>query len=106
MRRTSLAGGFAAILLAGNAAAADARDAPVAVYVDGLQRNVAAQVVKHAQQGQRSLARYLERVRPYQRLAYEDVTRPPQHATHSIATPPREFRKHAWQWRPARPVEG
>ena len=69
---------------------------PVAVNVQNLQPKIAAEVVKHAQDGEKSLARYLERVRPYQRLSFEDVTRPADQR--EPLTQRREYRKHAADW--------
>ena len=79
-----------------------ADDAPVAVNVEGLQPRVAAQVMKHAAEGERSLARYLERVRPYQRLSYDELSRPAAQRPSEPVAAKREFRKHAKDWAPQR----
>lgn len=92
MKRALIA---AAALLAAGTASAN-QDPPVAVNVQNVQPSVAAQIVKHAQDGERSLARYLERVRKTQQLSVEDVTRPADE-TASIAKR-REYRKHAADW--------
>lgn len=86
---------LAALFTIGNAMAGG--DAPVAVNVDGLTPNIAAKVAWHAQQGEKSLAKYLERVRPYQRLTLEDVTTP-RAETPQAAIKPREYRRHARDW--------
>ena len=89
MKRTYLA---AALLVSGAAFAE-----PVAVNVQNLQPRLAAEVEKHAQEGEKSLARYLERVRPYQHLSVEDVTRPAD-TREPLAAKGREYRKHAADW--------
>ena len=99
MRIASAGATLAALLLSPNVLA---NDPPVAVNVEGLQPRVAAQVVKHAEQGERALARYLERVRPYQRLSYDELSRPASEAPQSPAAGRREFRKHAKDWAPQR----
>ena len=98
MQRIAIAGALAALLLSTSVLA----DAAVAVNVEGLQPKVAADVLRHAQQGERALARYLERVRPYQRLSYDELARPrAEPATNAVAAK-REFRKHAKDWAPQR----
>ena len=89
----------AAFLVSANVLASDP---PVAVNVEGLQPHVAAQVMKHAAQGERSLARYLERVRPYQRLSYDELSRPAAEQPQSAVAAKRDFRKHAKDWAPQR----
>lgn len=91
------AGALAALLLSTSALA---NEAPVAVNVEGLQPRVAAQVIKHAEQGERALARYLERVRPYQRLSYDELSRPRAQPLQAPVAAKREFRKHAKDWAP------
>src|SRR5688500_12871075 len=71
MKIAHAGGALAALLFSG---AVIANDAPVVVNVEGLQPRIAAQVQKHAAEGERSLARYLERVRPYQRLSYDELS--------------------------------
>ena len=90
---------FAVLLFSGTVLA---NDAPVAVNVEGLQPRVAAQVLKHAAEGERSLARYLERVRPYQRLSYDELSRPHAEKPQSPVAAKRDFRKHAKDWAPQR----
>ena len=97
--KLATAGALAALLVS---APALANDAPVAVNVEGLQPRVAAEVVKHAEQGERALARYLERVRPYQRLSYDELARPRAEAPLAPVAAKREFRKHAKDWAPQR----
>lgn len=99
MKLAHAGGALAALLLSANALA---NDAPVAVNVEGLQPHVAAQVLKHAEQGERSLARYLERVRPYQRLSYDELARPRAEPLQSPVAAKRKFRKHAKDWAPQR----
>ncbi len=78
----------------------DWRDEAVDVYVDHLQPSVRIQVKKHAAEGVKSLARYMERTRPYHRLWFDDVTQPREAIT---ALDPkvaeRQFRKHAMEYR-------
>ena len=74
----------------------------VDVNVEGLQSKVAADVLKHAEQGERALARYLERVRPYQRLSYDELSRPRAEPVQASVAAKREFRKHAKDWAPQR----
>jgi hypothetical protein len=62
----------------------------------------AAQVMQHAAEGERSLARYLERVRPYQRLSYDELSRPLAEKSQSPVAAKGEFRKHAKDWAPQR----
>jgi hypothetical protein len=103
MKATRIAAALAAFSasFAFNAAAAEP---PVAVNVEGLQPSVAAQVQKHAQDGERALARYLERVRPYQRLSYDDVTRVKAESGYTAQTQKKEFRRHASQWHLTYPI--
>ena len=101
MRTHTIACAAAAFLFAGSTAIASERDQPVAVNVDHLQPKVAQEVQKHAAEGARSLARYMERTRPYQRLWFDDVMRPRSESM-LIAradTEPRVYRKHAIEWR-------
>src|SRR5688500_18287740 len=98
MKNARVAALAAALFVSGSVFAGDA---PVAVNVDNLQSKVAKDVLKHAQEGERSLARYLERVRPYQRLSYDELARPAaEPAAHAFK--PREYRKHAKDWAPQR----
>jgi hypothetical protein len=99
MKVTHAGGVLAALLISANVLA---NEPPVAVNVEGLQPRVAAQVIKHAQQGEPSLARYLERVRPYQRLSYDELSRPVAEAPQSAVAAKREFRRHAKDWAPQR----
>jgi hypothetical protein len=103
MKATRIAAALAAVSasFAFNAAAAEP---PVAVNVENLQPSVAAQVQKHAQEGERALARYLERVRPYQRLAVEDVTRAKARSDYVASPQKREYRRHASQWHLTQPI--
>lgn len=84
----------AAALLVSTSALADS---PVPVNVENLTPNIARQVQRHAALGEKSLARYLERVRAYQRLAMEDVVRPATPVPAPIAKR-RAYRKHAADW--------
>ena len=87
-------------LAATGAACAEGREAPVTVYVDGLQPRVAEQVQKHAQEGITSLQRYLERTRKQNGLYLEDVTsRPEKRADFVAPSPPKVYRSHANEWR-------
>lgn len=88
-----------AALFSINASAGDSRDAPVAVNTDGLTPNIAAQVTKHAAQGERALARYLETVRPYHQVTLQDVTQPRAAQPQAKFDPEREYRRHAHQYR-------
>ena len=99
MKRITVAGVLAALTLSLPAVASDA---PVAVNVDNLQSKVAQDVLRHAQQGERSLARYLERVRPYQRLSYDELARPAAEPAAHAFKPNREYRRHAKDWAPQR----
>lgn len=81
------------------AAQATEREAPVVVYVDGLQPHVAAEVKKHADRGITALGRYLERTRKQHGLALEDVVRKPDIRTVGDIGPRKEYRKHAAEWR-------
>lgn len=99
MKNVRTLGALAALIASGSVLA---NDAPLAVNVEGLQPRVAAQVIKHAQEGERSLARYLERVRPYQRLSYDELARPAAEQPQGPVAAKREFRKHAAEWAPQR----
>ena len=90
MKRVSIAA--AAVLFSGAAFAE-----PVYINTQNLQPKIAAEVARHAQEGEKSLARYLERVRPYQRLSFEDVTRP-EDTREPLAQKRRDYRKHAADW--------
>ena len=81
------------------AAQATEREAPVAVYVAGLQPHVAAEVKKHADQGITALSRYLDRTRKQHGLALEDVVRKPDTRTVGNIEPQKEYRRHAADWR-------
>ena len=100
MKRTWIAGALASLVTVGNAVAAD-REQPIAVNVTNLQPHVAAQVIKHAQEGPTALARYLERVRPRQQLSVEDVTQPVSDKSTEFVPLRREIRRHAHEWRRA-----
>ncbi|HYC35068.1 MAG TPA: hypothetical protein VEC19_01500 [Usitatibacter sp.] len=89
----------AALLVSASVSAADA---PVAVNVEGLQAKVAKEVLQHAEQGERALARYLERVRPYQRLSYDELSRPAAQPVNARFQPNRVYRRHAKDWAPQR----
>ena len=101
MKTHAIACVAAALLLSGTTAIASERDQPVAVNVDHLQSKVAQEVRKHAAEGSRSLARYMERTRPYQRLWFDDVMRPRSDAmlVARVDTDVRVYRKHAIEWR-------
>jgi hypothetical protein len=90
---------LAALLVSANVLA---NEPPVAVNVEGLQPRIAAQVEKHAAEGERSLARYLERVRPYQRLSYDELSRRRAEPPQSPVAAKRDFRRHAKDWAPPR----
>lgn len=80
--------------------AAESSNAPIAVNVDHLQPRLAAEVEKHAAQGEKALARYMERTRFVNRLWFDDVTQPRSEAPaleRKVAM--REFRKHAIEYR-------
>lgn len=99
MKRFSLTLASAAFALTYSAAFASEPETPVAVNVTHLQPHVARQVIKHAEEGYRSLARYMERTRPYHRLWFDDVMRPQREVEpldEKIAS--RQFRKHAAEW--------
>jgi hypothetical protein len=99
MKRISLTLGSAAFAFGCSAALATEPETPVAVDVSHLQPHVADQVIKHAGEGYRSLARYMERTRPYHRLWFDDVMRPQREVApldEKIASRP--FRKHATEW--------
>lgn len=101
MKTSAIACAAAALLFAGSTALASEREESVAVNVDHLQPKVAGEVMKHAEEGYRSLARYMERTRPYHRLWFDDVMRS-RTETIVIARAsgePREYRKHAIEWR-------
>ena len=97
--KTTIACAAAALLFSGGSALASERDAPVAVNVDHLPAKVAREVTRHAGEGYRSLARYMERTRPYHRLWFDDVARPRAEPVVIARAEPREFRKHAIEWR-------
>lgn len=101
MKTPAIACAAAAFLFAGGTALASEREAPVAVNVDHLQPKVAREVARHAEEGYRALARYMERTRPYQRLWFDDVMRPRSEAMliARVDTEPRAYRKHAIEWR-------
>ena len=99
MKTTAIACAAAALVFTGSAALASERETPVAVNVDQLQAKVAREVTRHAEEGQRALARYLERTRPYHRLWFDDVTRPREEPVVIARGEPRDFRKHAVEWR-------
>ena len=99
MKRITVAGALAALSLSSPVLASDA---PVAVNVENLQSKVAKDVLRHAQEGERSLARYLERVRPYQRLSYDELARPATEPSAHVFKPNREYRRHAKDWAPQR----
>jgi hypothetical protein len=67
MKASAIICAAATFLFAGTTALASEREEPVAVNVDHLQAKVAAEVKKHADEGERALARYMERTRPYHR---------------------------------------
>ena len=101
MKTSAIACAAAALLFAGSTAIASEPEAPVAVNVDHLQPKIAREVTKHAEEGYRSLARYMERTRPYQRLWFDDVTRPRDEPM-AIARADggtRVYRRHAIEWR-------
>ena len=77
--------------------AAEVREAPVAVYTNGLQPALAQKIEKHAAEGMTSLSRYLNRTRKEHGLTVEDVTRPPEVRT-AIPPPEKEYKKHAADW--------
>lgn len=100
MKRITMILASAALAFGSAGALAGDLDSPVAVNVDHLQPRVAAQVEKHAAEGYRSLARYMERTRPYHRLWFDDVTRPKAETMpldRKVAS--RDIRKHATEWR-------
>lgn len=97
MKRAFAVGALAA-LFSINASAVDSRDGPVAVNTDGLTANIAAQVEKHAAQGERALARYLETVRPYRQVTLHDVTQPRAEPSDQKFNPEREYKRHAREW--------
>ena len=100
MKPSAIVCAAAAFLFAGSTALASEREQPVAVNVDHLQSKVAAEVTRHAEEGYRSLARYMERTRPYHRLWFDDVTRPrAETIVIARAGEAREYRKHATEWR-------
>ena len=97
MKRTLIAAG-AFFLATGTAYASN--EEPVIVNVDHLQPRLAAEIEKQAAQGEKALARYMERTRFMHRLWFDDVTRPKSETPQldrKVAI--REFRKHANEYR-------
>ena len=66
----------AALSLAVIPAVASDSDQPIQVNTRGLQSHVAAQVEKHAAEGERALMQYLWFTRRMHRLWLDDVTKP------------------------------
>ena len=94
MKRAVVVGAVAALFSLN----AFAGDAPVAVNVDGLNPAIAAKVIENAKLGERALARYLERTRPYHQLTLQDVIAPRVEAPNARFDPEREYRRHARDW--------
>lgn len=93
----------AILALAGTALAAQAAEAgrgELVLYTDHLRPSVAAEVERHAAQGMKALARYMERTRIIHGLWFDDVLRE-RDEREPIArkVAQREFRKHATEWR-------
>jgi len=89
----------AATIAASTTLFAQQAEQPVKVYVDHLPANVAAQVRKHAAEGETSLKRYLERTHSIHRLRWEDVTEPRPRPVSDTGGLEREPKKHANQYR-------
>ena len=81
-------------------AVAQAAEDRITVNVDHLQPRLAAEVEKHAAQGEKALARYMERTRLMHRLWFDDVTRArPEAPALDRKVAMREYRKHAIEYR-------
>lgn len=103
MKRISMWIASAALALGSGCALAMYDDQPVAVNVDHLQAKVAAEVRKHAAEGDRALARYMERTRAIHRLWFDDVTRAgTDREPLDGKAPQRHYRRHAGEWRAQR----
>jgi hypothetical protein len=72
---------------------------PVKVYVDGLPKHVAEQVQKHADEGETSLKKYLERTRTVHRLTWDDVTQPRLQPVSDSGGLAKEPKKHATDYK-------
>lgn len=99
-RRPSLLFAAVALALGTGGALADDLDTPVEVNVEHLQPRLAADVERHAAEGYKSLARFMERTRFVHRLWFDDVVRPKRDTApldRTVAA--RDYRKHAIEWR-------
>ena len=100
MKRLSMLFAAVALALGTGGALAHDLDTPVEVNVEHLQPRLAAQVEKHAAEGYKSLARFMERTRFMHRLWFDDVVRPKRETTPLDRTVvAKDYRKHAIEWR-------